>query len=303
MSRWLKSLDQVSNLIEKLDGRVATAAEERSGYDVADDLSGIGEILSKRWMEDSMENEEDNAQALEHSQDQNIADESDNKEDMRHVQKKSDQESCGDKEDHEEQPSQYSSSEVLPVESGEHLSAPSRGQETFTPNTKAPSSLPHMTDPNQKGAKPAKGLPMVTASNETQKEVRALRKHVVRLNSTLEQAENEIIALRRELEQAAERMDKDRAKAKAERETAQNQKNEELKAAQEEKERALNEQKARSEKLIGTFKETIADLEKTRMQEGGSWSKELAQALERELAMSTRVNALEVCILSKEGLR
>ena len=55
----MKGLDQVSNLIGKLDDRAATVANEVSGKDDIHDVAGIGEIVSKRGLEDYVSDEED----------------------------------------------------------------------------------------------------------------------------------------------------------------------------------------------------------------------------------------------------
>ena len=59
MSRWLKGLDQVSNLIEKLDDRVANVAEERADEQL-DDVVEVGDILSMRGLVDTVDDDTDN---------------------------------------------------------------------------------------------------------------------------------------------------------------------------------------------------------------------------------------------------
>lgn len=131
------------------------------------------------------------------------------------------------------------------------------------------------------------------ASKEAQKEVRVLRRHIVKLNSTLEQAEGEIMALRDELERAAERMEKDRSRAKDLKEAAQKRHAEELAANRKQHDQALKEQQSRFEEQLETYKSKLHELEHRRKQEGGDWNKEIAQAYEREQQMSNRVALLE----------
>lgn len=287
----MKGFDQVSNLIEKLDDRVATVAEERSGKEDADDLSGIGEILSKRGLEDNVEDEVDeicldavsdqkNSHNLQATHNQNVmyVSASDDGEQMEFQQEE--QAIGGDdcEEGHEDKADLLASLESASVPASETVTML---------NQRKVKALPY-------SSKGKNEMDLVTASKEAQKEVRTLRKHVVRLNMTLEKAENEIAALREELGQAAKRMEKDRIGAKEEREAARRQKNEEIRALQDEKERALKEQKAGFEGLVATFKDNIAELENTRKKEVGKWNKEIAQALEREQEMRTRADVLEV---------
>jgi hypothetical protein len=294
MSRWLKGFDQVSNLIEKLDDRVATVAEERSGKEDADDLSGIGEILSKRGLEDNVEDEVDeicldavsdqknshNHPATHNQNVMYVSARDDGEQGVHQMEFQQEEQAFGDdcEEDHEDKADLLASLESASV----------RASETVTMlNPSKVKALPYSSKGN-------KEMDLVTASKEAHKEVRTLRKHVVRLNMTLEKAENEIAALREELGQASNRMEKDRIGAKEEREAARRQKNEEIRALQDEKERALKEQKAGFEGLVATFKDNIAELENMRKKVLGKWNKEIAQALEREQEMRTRVDVLEV---------
>lgn len=138
-----------------------------------------------------------------------------------------------------------------------------------------------------------KEIELILASKEAQKEVRVLRRHVVKLNSTLEQAESEISALRDELARAAERMEKDRTRAKELKEAAQKRYTEELMANRKQHEQAIKDQQTRFDELLETYKSKLSELENRRKQEGGDWNKEITLAFEREQQMSNQVAMLE----------
>ena len=296
MSRWLKGLDQVSNLIGKLDDRAATVAEEVSGNDDKVDVAGIGEIMSKRRLDDDVSDEEDETdfdEAPDQDVSQTLVD--DGQEGMHHdgVTTKS-QGSDLDKSmrNHEDKAVQPASSEAASVSGGEAMNLPQTMKQLPQPNHFTGMDL--TTALEQKQSEQKNRMELAASSKDTQREVRTLRKHVVRLNTTLEQAESEIAALQEELRQAAKRMDKDKANAKEQREAVEKQKNEEIKAIHEEKERAITEQRTAFEDQMATFKRTISEIEKTKWQEANNWNKEIAQALEREQEMRTRTSVLEV---------
>ena len=310
MSRWLKGLDQVSNLIGKLDDRAATVAEEVSGNDVTVDVAGIGEIMSKRRLDDDVSDEEDETD-VDEAPDQGISQTlhepmydrnalytslvDDGQEGMHHdgVTTKS-QGSDLDKSmrNHEDKAVQPASSEAASVSGGEAMNLLQTMKQLPQPNHFTGMDL--TTALEQKQSEQKNRMELAASSKDTQREVRTLRKHVVRLNTTLEQAESEIAALQEELRQAAKRMDKDKANAKEQREAVEKQKNEEIQAIHEEKERAITEQRTAFEDQMATFKRTISEIEKTKWQEANNWNKEIAQALEREQEMRTRTSVLEV---------
>jgi len=313
MSRWLRSLDQVSSLIEKLDGRVANAAEERNGNDETEDLSGIGEILSKRGLSDNESddgdvdietNHESAPENLDAKDDQPLLSESpdpnqDELDQLDHYGTSAEKDSPldGDSQENPEKKidsEQHTSLEPSLVPRSEVPTPESTRQEQATPNPKVVAEKLPTTTLQQRVSKPKEEREPIVASKENQKEVRTLRKHVLRLNSTLEDAENEIAALREELAQAAQRIDKGRAHAKGQREALEKQKKEEMKALQEIKESELAEQKAKFESLIATFKETSAEQEINQKEEMDNWNREFLQAAEREQEMTTRVNMLMV---------
>ena len=301
----MKGLDQVSNLIGKLDDRAATVANEVSGKDDIHDVAGIGEIVSKRGLEDYVSDEEDEmdfdgAPDRDTSQtrhetmsEQNSDDRKDgiNQEGSKTKKAGSDHDdSTGDHKDGEEQ---LPFSESVSVTGGKTMNLPQTTEKSPRSNQVTEMELTTAA-PEQKKTGRQQKMELGASSKDAQREVRTLRKHVVRLNTTLEHAENEIAALRKELRQAAKRMDKDKALAKEQREAFEKQKMEDMKAIHEENERALTEQRAVFEEQTTIFKRTISELEETRRQEGGKWNKEIAQALEREQEMVTRVGVLEV---------
>lgn len=177
-------------------------------------------------------------------------------------------------------------------ESAEHKASHEVNDERPTKNDIAVPSDSTATIPVNT-TKPRKDSEVSVASKEAQKEVRVLRRHIVKLNSTLEQAEAEITALRDELGRAAERMEKDRLRAKDLKEAAQKRHAEELAANKKQHDQALKEQQNRFEEQLETYKSKLHELEHRRKQEGGDWNKEIAQAYEREQEMSNRVALLE----------
>lgn len=126
------------------------------------------------------------------------------------------------------------------------------------------------------------------ALSHAQKEARTLRKHVLTLNKQLELAEAEIQAQREELERAAERMEKDRSRQRQEREKEKNDRAEEIKTLKAEHEKSLKEQKDRFEHQFEEMGKKFKELEERRMQEGGDWNKELADAIQREQNMAQK---------------
>eukprot|EP00934_Nitzschia_sp_Nitz4_P001069 Nitzschia sp. Nitz4//scaffold22_size323478//119997//122571//NITZ4_000523-RA/size323478-augustus-gene-0.196-mRNA-1//1//CDS//3329542983//1069//frame0 len=138
-----------------------------------------------------------------------------------------------------------------------------------------------------------KEIELIQKEKQAQKEVRQLRRHVVSLNTTLEQAEQEIQALRGELGTVAERMEKDRLKAKEQKESAQKQAAEQLAAQKAQYEQQLQQQQQKLQEQLKEQKKVMEDLEYKRRQEGGDWNKEMEQAMEREQEMQQRVVLLE----------
>lgn len=134
---------------------------------------------------------------------------------------------------------------------------------------------------------------LVKEARESQKEVRTLRRHMVTLNKQLESVEAEVAAQRKELEQAGTQMEKDRAKAKLERDNERKRHAEALVALQAQHETTLMDQKTRMEKQMAEMSQRLRDMEQTRMQEDGNWDKELHEAVEREQLLLQKNAALE----------
>ena len=147
-------------------------------------------------------------------------------------------------------------------------------------------SLPAIASPQA----PTSGA---TPSADASKEARTLRRHVVTLNKQLEEAETELQAQRVELERAAERMEKDRKRAKEEKEKASQQHTKELGALRVSNEEKLKEIQARFDERLAASEKKISDMENRRRQEGGDWSKEMENAIEREQEMHQKVIQME----------
>lgn len=130
-------------------------------------------------------------------------------------------------------------------------------------------------------------------SKKAQTETRQLRKHVMQLNEELESSEAEVKAQQEELLRAAERMEKDRQRANEDREDLMDEEEEELENQKVQYEKELKEQKERYEDQLEELEERIANSEEKRMQEGGDWTKELEDTIQREREGIKKVNGLK----------
>lgn len=128
---------------------------------------------------------------------------------------------------------------------------------------------------------------------KVQAEARQLRKHVMQLNSQLEIAEAEMAAQRQELQRAAERMEKDRARNNEEREDLLDEHEEELEQLKEHYEKLLAEQKVHYEDQVEDLQERLSLEEEKRMQEGGDWTQELEDSMEREREALKRLSEMK----------
>jgi flagellin-like hook-associated protein FlgL len=128
---------------------------------------------------------------------------------------------------------------------------------------------------------------------QAQKEVRTLRRHVVALNNQLEGAEREVVAQRNELEQAGERMTKDSARHKEERERERTTHQSQFQALRSEHDAALQAQRAKYEALLEESRSQLKAVEDRRRQEGGNRDKELADALDRESQAVAKLESVE----------
>ena len=130
-------------------------------------------------------------------------------------------------------------------------------------------------------------------SRELQKEAKTLKRHVVKLNSQLEQAEIEIQAQREELERAAERIEKDRTRYQQEKDAEKKRHHDEVQLLKRKQEEALEEAKIRSNTKLEEARRQFRELEQRRMQEGGDMDKELSDAVEREQEFMQKISLLE----------
>jgi hypothetical protein len=128
---------------------------------------------------------------------------------------------------------------------------------------------------------------------KSQAEARQLRKHVMQLNQELESSEAEVKAQQEELQRAAERMEKDRQRANEEREDLLDEQEEELETQKSHYEKELKDQKVRYEEQIGELQERLSSVEEMRMKEGGDWTKELEDSVQREREAIRKLSSLK----------
>lgn len=113
-------------------------------------------------------------------------------------------------------------------------------------------------------------------------EAQSLRKHVLQLNTELEHAETEVQAQREELQRAAERMERDRMKHNEDREDLMDEHEEEVESQKEHYEQQLVVLKEQYEEQIEELEERLSKLDEKLAQEGGDWTKELEDSVQRE---------------------
>lgn len=292
MARWLDGLNQVSNLLEKLDDRVENVAEERA-IELDDDGNDDGrtalvdDILSKRGISVVDGNGEEE---LNHQIEKDCGDgtaECENDSDHRADENDNgggQSTACAkDARREDEQSEPYSIKSI----------AASSRDDGRREGKDAQHSRPRSSVERGNSATPKQQVDMTMAAKEAQKEVRVLRRHVVKLNSTLEQAESEISALRGELARAGERMEKDRTRAKELKVANQKSHMEEMNAIKKQHSNALADQKKIYEEKLEGLNEKLSALESQRRQEGGDWNKEISQAFEREQEIGHRMALLE----------
>ena len=127
----------------------------------------------------------------------------------------------------------------------------------------------------------------------SQLEAKKLTKQVKTLTTQLETSEAEIDAQREELMRAAERMEKDRTRAQEDREDLLDDHEDEVEQLKESHNMELADQKARYEKQIEDLESRLQHEETQRMQEGGDWTKELEDALQRERDALKKLSEVE----------
>jgi hypothetical protein len=167
------------------------------------------------------------------------------------------------------------------------------GKVATPPKKPASASSRPITSAGGTPSRSQKEKELTTEMKEAQKEARTLRRHVVSLNEQLEAAKYELQAQRKELERAAERMEKDRVRSKQEKEASLKQHAQELSLLKSQYETTLKEQQIRFEEQLEGYRQKLSEEECKRKQEGGDWTKEMAQAFDREKAMRQKVDALE----------
>mmetsp|Transcript_6587 Transcript_6587/g.16227 ORF Transcript_6587/g.16227 Transcript_6587/m.16227 type:complete len:779 (-) Transcript_6587:239-2575(-) len=134
---------------------------------------------------------------------------------------------------------------------------------------------------------------LVIERKEAQKEARTLRRHIVSLNNQLESAESELQAQRKELDRAAERIEKDCLRNERERGETLKRSSEEILSLKTKHAESLKDQQARFEEQLERYRKKLSDEEKLRKQQGGDWDKEISSAIDRENSMRKKLNSLE----------
>ena len=133
----------------------------------------------------------------------------------------------------------------------------------------------------------------LTESREAQKEARTLRRHVVALNKQLETAEAELDAQRFELEQAGDRLEKDRKKYKEEKEKLASKHVEEVKTLKKLHDQILADSRTLHQEEITKIQQQLKSAEEQRMQEGGDMTVELQNTLQREQELLRKMALME----------
>lgn len=184
----------------------------------------------------------------------------------------------------------------LPRQKKEPIISPDAKQEEQE-SAEVPPSLSAQTEektaPVTTHKQPPTPAVMTEEAKQALKEVRVLRKHVVSLNKQLEAAEAEMSAQRDELEGAAVRMEKDRARNKEEKVKLVTAHGQEVSALQAQHAQALADQQQRADQQLGEVRQQLKNLESRRQQEGGDWHKELEDAIQREKEASEKLRLIE----------
>ena len=128
---------------------------------------------------------------------------------------------------------------------------------------------------------------------EAQRETRTLRRHVMKLNNNLVNAEAEVEPLRAELQRAGARLDKDRKRHKEELEATKKRHADELAALKQQQAQTIQDIQARSLGQVEEVRKQLRNLEEQRAQEGGDWTKEMETKMQRELESQRKLSLLE----------
>lgn len=126
-----------------------------------------------------------------------------------------------------------------------------------------------------------------------EKEMKKLRRNLVKLNADLESAERELEAQRTELERAAARMDKDRQNYKNDKERLERSCKDDIKTLEEEHKSFINSLKNAHNEQISEMESRIRHIEEARVKEGGDIATELSDVIERERETMKKVISLE----------
>ncbi|GAX26587.1 hypothetical protein FisN_21Lh052 [Fistulifera solaris] len=143
------------------------------------------------------------------------------------------------------------------------------------PNSGMPSSVAN--------ANKSKAIKKLKEENQRLQQLQvALEKSNAELKDELEHARAELTAQHEELQLAADRMEKDRIRNKEDREELLEEQEEELQQQKEDYDHRLAEQKQYYEKELREMRKRLQQEEHKRLEEGGDWTKELEEALQRE---------------------
>ena len=127
----------------------------------------------------------------------------------------------------------------------------------------------------------------------SQSKASQLEKNAKALTTKLETAEAEINAQREELLRAGERMEKDRARFQEERDDMLDEHDDEIDQLKEIHESEISAQKSQFEKQIKDLRQQLRLEESRRKQEGGDWTKELEDAIQREKDALLQLNQVQ----------
>jgi len=130
-------------------------------------------------------------------------------------------------------------------------------------------------------------------ANNLQKELRKHRRHIVKLNTDLNDTERELDAQRTELERAAVRIEKDRLRNKEEKEQLELSHKKEIENANKEHQSIMESLKSKHAEQIADMESRLERAEQTRAKEGGDMTMELAESASRERETLKKVLNLE----------
>ena len=161
--------------------------------------------------------------------------------------------------------------------------------------SQAPASNPKVSKENQNLKEKIQALQaqLTKTANElktTQTQVQALTSQTRTLETKLESANAEIQAQSEELQRAGERMEKDRARAQEEREDLLDEQEEELEQVHQAHKTEVDGIRKQYESQIADLMNQLRTEETRRRQEGGDYTQELHDAIERERGALKQLN-------------